>query len=178
MEVDDLAMTEDLKGVVVESKPGYVFVELNQKGEHGVSADLDDQLGLLDAGIPHYGWMGVHAKKAPSKDGAVKLCGRKIGTVRFVHSNMCVAECYNPVFRLLKKENLPLSGQWIFTPNEDAIHFILSSSMRIMIQNLKLSLLLNEKTCYQERDLRSSCSATACASHTLSILGSVHQHAY
>ena len=48
-------------------------------------------------------------------------------------------------YGLLKKENLPLSGQWIFTPIEDAIHFILSSSMRIMTQNLELSLLPLQK---------------------------------
>ncbi len=99
MDVDDLEATADnLSGVVVESKPEYSLIALDEKFEHGVPAGLNGQIGLLDAGIPHYGWIGVHTEGTPPVSGPVRLCGHKIGIAKYAYSNMCIAECGDPVF--------------------------------------------------------------------------------
>jgi len=99
MDVDDLEATADnLSGVVVESKPGYSLIALDEEFEHGVPVDLNGRSGLLDAGIPHYGWIGVHMEGRPPVSGPVRLCGHKIGIVKSAYSNMCVAQCGDPVF--------------------------------------------------------------------------------
>ncbi len=100
MEADALKAARALSGTVIESKPEYSLVALNEKFTHGIPIDLDGQVGLLDAGIPHYRWVGVHMDTRPSLGGAIRLCGRKIGAVKSTHSNMCIAECCNPNFML------------------------------------------------------------------------------
>jgi len=100
MEVDESEAVEDLSGVVVESKLEYSLVSLNKKFKSGVPVELNGQVGLLDAGIPHYKWFGIHLNNLPRLGEAVRLCGRKIGEVRLVYSNMCVAECCHTAFKL------------------------------------------------------------------------------
>jgi len=106
--VDDTEAAKDLSGIVVECKPEYSLVALNENFEHGIPVDLNGQVGLLDAGIPHYGWIGVHVDFLPQIGESIRLCGKKIGTVKSTHSNMCVAECAGPVFTL-KGETVRLS---------------------------------------------------------------------
>jgi len=103
MEVDCAEAVKDLSGTVVESKPEYSLISLNEKFKHGIPVDLDGVVGLLDAGIPHYGWVGVHVDNNPLINGTVRLCGRKIGTVKSNYSNMCVAEWCSPIFTLNDK---------------------------------------------------------------------------
>jgi len=64
-------------------------------------------LGVLDAGIPHYGRFGIHMTSQPIK-GEVMLCGKKIGIVRSIHANMCIAECSDVKFSVNGK-NIELS---------------------------------------------------------------------
>jgi len=103
MEAGDSKPSENLSGIVIESKPEYSLIALNEKFEHGIPVEVDGQVGLLDAGIPHYGWMGIHVKSTPSIESTVKLCNKKIGTIKSVHSNTCIAECCNRVFTLNRK---------------------------------------------------------------------------
>ncbi len=90
--------TRELRGKVIESKQEYVMVALNENPQHGVTVEVDGRVGLLDAGIPHYRWFGVHMNTKPPTGAAVKLCGRKIGIVRYAYSNMGLAEYYGPSF--------------------------------------------------------------------------------
>lgn len=92
-----------LIGNVIESKPEYSLVTLNEKFKHGIPADLDGQVGLLDAGMPHYGWIGVHMDASPPLGATITLCGKKIGTVKSTHLNMGIAEPCNRVFTLNEK---------------------------------------------------------------------------
>ena len=78
LRLGESTFTEDLSGTVIESKPEYSLVALNEESEYGIVADIEGQPGLLDAGIPHYGWMGVHMKNSPKIGGTVRLCGTKI----------------------------------------------------------------------------------------------------
>lgn len=103
MEVGASKSPEELIGRVIESKPEYCLVALNREFEYGLPVELDGQCGVLDAGIPHYRWVGVHMDTQPRLNSGISLCGRKIGIVKSAHSNMGVAECCNPVFTLKGK---------------------------------------------------------------------------
>jgi len=100
IEADALEAARALGGTVVESKSEYSLVALNEEFKHGIPVGLDGQIGLLDAGVPHYRWFGIHVDTCPSHGGAIRLCGRKIGTAKSTHSNMCIAESCNPNFIL------------------------------------------------------------------------------
>ena len=111
-------MSKELSGIVVESKPEYSLIALNVKIKHGIPVDLNGQVGILDAGIPHYGWFGVHLCTQPPLGGIVRLCGRKIGTVKSVHLNMCIAECSDLTFIL---NNMPVRLSLYLYPFSDPL---------------------------------------------------------
>jgi hypothetical protein len=73
---------------------------LDGVSQHGLPVDVDGHTGLLDAGIPHYGWIGVHMDAPPTLGGTASLCGRKIGIIKSVQSNMGIAECCGLSFAL------------------------------------------------------------------------------
>ena len=100
MALKALEASKALTGTVLESTPEYSLVLLDEELKHGIPVDLDGQVGLLDAGLPHYRWLGVHTDKPAPANGTVRLCGSKIGTVRSAHSGMCVAERCGATFTL------------------------------------------------------------------------------
>lgn len=100
---DTVAELEELSGTVVESRREYSLVALNSNFKYGIPVNVDEEIGLLDAGIPHYGLFGVHMRTQPLLGSVVKLCGVKIGSVKSVHSNMCVAKCSDLTFKLNSK---------------------------------------------------------------------------
>lgn len=100
IKVDVKKVAKELIGTVIESKPEYFLVTLNENFKLGIPVELEGTIGILDAGIPHYGLIGVHVNIIPPLNGCIKLCGRKIGIVKYTHSYMCVAKSYNPVFTL------------------------------------------------------------------------------
>lgn len=91
---------DELSGVVVESKREYALLALNGNFKNGIPVRVDGEGGVLDGGIPHYKWFGVHMLGQPSLNGVVKLCGAKIGTVKTVYSNMCAAQCEDLTFKI------------------------------------------------------------------------------
>ena len=93
-------LPEELRGVVVESKPEYSLISLNNGLGCGLPVDVDGEVGFLDGGIPHYGYFGVHLSVKPSKGGVVRLCGVKIGVVKLVFTSMCLAVCCSSNFKL------------------------------------------------------------------------------
>ena len=98
---------DDLKGLIVKCKPEYSLVNIYGDFRFGLHVEVDGQLGILDAGIPHYGRFGIHMISQPIK-GEVMLCGKKIGTVMSTHMDMCIAECSNVKFSV-KGRNVGLS---------------------------------------------------------------------
>ena len=58
----------------------------------GTVADIGGTLGILDGGIPIYGWFGLHAEN-PIKGAPVKLLDKSIGRITNVATRTCVAEC-------------------------------------------------------------------------------------
>jgi len=100
--IDEAERLKELRGAVVEVKPEYSLISLNDSSKDGLPANVGGCKGLLDAGLPHYGWIGMHTRDTPPIGEAVKLCGKRIGTVRTAHQNMCLAECIDFSFRLGK----------------------------------------------------------------------------
>lgn len=104
-----------LSGVVTKSKDEYSLVKLNEEYKYGIPVNVGGELGVLDGGIPHYGLFGVHMpmqlrlriKKT------VKLCGKKIGEVKSVYSNMCIAQISSLTFKLNK---IPVRLSFYFYP--------------------------------------------------------------
>lgn len=93
LEVGKAEPIEELRGTVEYTKPEYSVITPKGGFRYGIPADVGGETGLLDGGIPHYGWVGAHANGAPSPGGAVRLCGKAIATVRTVRGNTCLAEC-------------------------------------------------------------------------------------
>ncbi len=125
MKVDKIEATvKNLSGTVVESKREYSLVALDEEFEHGMPVDLNGEAGLLDAGIPHYGWIGVHMTRTPLVGGTIRLCGRKIGTVVSTRHNMCVAQCCSLGFSLNGK---PVRLSFYLYPSSAALVKIIPS---------------------------------------------------
>jgi len=93
MGLDEIVPVEELKGRVTKSRPEYTIIALKRECSQGLPADIRGERGLLDGGIPHYRWIGVHMKSVSSRSGMVKLCGKPIAIIKAVYSNMCLAEC-------------------------------------------------------------------------------------
>ncbi len=94
------AELEELRGVIVESKREYSLLALNGAFNHGIPVRVGEEMGLLDGGIPHYKWFGVHISTQPPLNSVVKLCGAKIGTVKALYSKMCAAQCSDLTFKI------------------------------------------------------------------------------
>lgn len=97
------SMLEKLAGTVIECKDEYALVDLDNSSEHGTPVDLNGSLGFLDGGLPHYKMFGIHMAASHAIGGTVNLCGTKIGTVKFVYGNMCIAQCSNLTFKIKGK---------------------------------------------------------------------------
>ncbi|MEM3055348.1 MAG: M23 family metallopeptidase, partial [Candidatus Bathyarchaeia archaeon] len=92
---------EELRGVVFESKREYSLLVLHGTFNHGIPVRVGEEMGLLDGGIPHYKWFGVHmASSQPPLNSVVKLCGAKIGTVKALYSKMCASQCSDLTFKI------------------------------------------------------------------------------
>jgi len=91
--IDEAEPVSELKGTVVEVKPEYSLISLDDPFKDGITAEVGSIIGFLDAGLPHYGWIGIHAHDALPIGEAAKLCGKKIGTVKTAYQNMGLAKC-------------------------------------------------------------------------------------
>lgn len=93
LEMKDMKPVKELRGTVVESKPEYSLISIETELKYGIPVNLGDRLGILDGGIPHYGWFGVHVDKKPNLEEAVRLCGLSIGVIENVYSDTCLVKC-------------------------------------------------------------------------------------
>lgn len=91
LDLKDLEITEEIVGVVITSRQGYTLIKLNLRGSF-VVADVGGVPGILDGGIPIYGWFGAHAEN-PIRNKPIKLLGKTIGNITNVTPRTCVAEC-------------------------------------------------------------------------------------
>ena len=93
-----------LKGYVKKSRPEFSIIALRSEG-HGLLGEVNGTFGVLDGGIPYYGWMGVHLDY-PTK-GEVKLLGKPIGDVKTVFRSSVIADVRDFSFKV---EGNPVRG--------------------------------------------------------------------
>jgi hypothetical protein len=110
----------NLEGEVIDIVPEYVLMRLNNC-YHGLTVELNETVGILDGGIPHYEWVGVHTN-TPMK-GFVKLLGKKIATVTKQGNKHVIAKCLDLRFIIGDKTIIGLS--LYITPVEPPIVKIL-----------------------------------------------------
>ncbi|MEM2454469.1 MAG: hypothetical protein ABIM44_06565 [candidate division WOR-3 bacterium] len=96
---------EELRGIIVESKMEYALMVLDKELKYGVPVKVDEEIGFIDGGIPHYGFFGIHIFSETPHKSLVKFCDINIGVIEHVYPNMCVARCLNQVFKV---KNLPV----------------------------------------------------------------------
>jgi len=92
MEVGAVEPLEELRGVVTLCSPEFSILRLDTP-TCGLPADIGGISGVLDGGIPYYGWMGVHYDSGKPRGGSVELMGHPIATMRAVHDRVCLADC-------------------------------------------------------------------------------------
>jgi len=102
----ELEPLEEIAGSVVVSRPEFAIVRL-EASSHGLVGDVDGAHGLLDGGIPYYGWMGVHMDEP--RLGAINLLGVRVGEANTIHTGSCVGTCGGFGFRLGEAHLLGLS---------------------------------------------------------------------
>ena len=100
MGIGDVEPPEELRGVVTRSLPEFSIVRLEGTFAIGLPADVGGVTGLLDGGVPYYGWLGAHIGSELPKNGTVRLLGKPIATIRNVQGKVCFADCLDFVVRV------------------------------------------------------------------------------
>ncbi len=86
---------EKLVGIVTRSIPEFSIIKLDGVVACGLPADVGGTTGILDGGIPYYGWMGAHFCEGPPDGEEIKLAGLPIADIVSFTPNTCLADCRN-----------------------------------------------------------------------------------
>lgn len=87
-----------IRGRVILIQPEYALLALDGSFG-GLSAKVGDSSVLLDGGIPHYGWLGLHTSH-PLEDNLVELCGHPIAMIAMNYEDCSLARCKDVRFRV------------------------------------------------------------------------------
>jgi hypothetical protein len=140
LNLKDLEVTEEIIGIVKTSRRGYALIKLNLRGSV-VVADIGGVPGILDGGMPIYGWFGAHVEN-PIKNKPVKLLGKTIGTITNVLPRTCVAECTSFRMRL---GAVPVNAFFMLLPSGESMMAVASRrrSELTLATNAEVSLLID-----------------------------------
>lgn len=94
---EDAEPLRSLRGTVVVSRAEYALIALESTSSNGVTVDVDGEVGILEGGIPQYGFFGVHLNGEAKIGSPVKLCGVKIGLIEATNGNMGIGRYAGPV---------------------------------------------------------------------------------
>ena len=92
-EVGSVTELGSLEGIVHRCEAEYAEIEIDGASRWGLQCEAGGVPGLLDGGIPYYGWLGVHTDSAPLEAGDVKLAGIEIADTSETGPQGCVATC-------------------------------------------------------------------------------------
>ena len=116
----DAKPVEEITGEVAWTQPEYALMRLRTRGA-GLTGELGGEPGVVDGGIPYYGWLGFHTER-PTQ-GAVRLLGQPIADVKEVKDRAAIAETRGFGFTL---DGEPLLGLSLYlTPGPRPIVKIL-----------------------------------------------------
>jgi hypothetical protein len=93
LDVGGLRPLDELRGVVTESGPYRAYVRMLGASRYGVTADVGGVTGVLDGGIPNYGWVGAHFGSEQPREPSIRLCGMPIAEIEALHERTCTADC-------------------------------------------------------------------------------------
>jgi hypothetical protein len=79
-----------IAGSVAVSRPEFILIRLDGPSL-GLVGEVDGAPGLLDGGIPYYGWMGVHMDEP--RVGEIRLLGMKVGEASVIRTGSCTGSC-------------------------------------------------------------------------------------
>ena len=109
LDIGEVEAVEELRGIVTRSTPEFSMVSLEGISANGLPADVGGIPGLLDGGIPYYGWLGAHIGDNPPRDDIITLLGKAIAKIREVHDGVCLADCLDFTVRVDGRAILGLS---------------------------------------------------------------------
>ena len=89
---------EELRGWVTLLKLEYALLTL-EGSSGGLTGRVGDAAVLLDGGVPHYGWLGLHLPRSMT-GGLVELCGQPIAMVEERYGECALARCTGPRFEV------------------------------------------------------------------------------
>jgi hypothetical protein len=92
-DIGDATLLEELIGTVMKCVPEFSIVKLEGVAACGLPADVGGASGILDGGIPYYGWLGAHFDEDPPAGEIINLIGRPIADIRTLTDNTCLANC-------------------------------------------------------------------------------------
>lgn len=96
----DAEPMQSLVGVVVKRRQEYMLVALEESPFHGITVSVEGETAILEGGIPHYGYFGVHLEGSLKPGSQIKLCNKSIGVLKATLGNMGIAEFNGPVPRI------------------------------------------------------------------------------
>ena len=82
-----------LEGFVHQCEAEYTEIEISGASRGGLQCEAGGTPGVLDGGIPYYGWLGVHTDAMPQGEGSVSLCGIEIADISGTGPQGCLATC-------------------------------------------------------------------------------------
>ena len=82
-----------LEGLVHRCSAEYAKIEISGTSKWGLQCKAGGYPGILDGGIPYYGWLGVHTDTSSLGVGSVNLCGIEIADISESSPQGCVATC-------------------------------------------------------------------------------------
>ncbi len=106
---------ESLTGKIIQIQPEYALIELNSS--IGLVGYVNEEKGILDGGVPYYGWLGFHTTK-PEK-GEISLNGKIIGNLHTLTTNASIGESRKLGFSINRQRILGLS--LYLTPRKNAL---------------------------------------------------------
>jgi len=116
----DAEPAEEIAGEVLLTQPEYALMRLGSHGA-GLTGELDGEPGVVDGGIPYYGWLGFHTERPTV--GTVRLLGEPIADVKELKDRAAIADTRGFRFTL---EGEPLLGLSLYlTPRPEPIVKIL-----------------------------------------------------
>ena len=92
-EIGNVPELGSLEGLVHRSVAEYAEIEISGASQWGLQCEAGGAPGVLDGGIPYYGWLGVHTDATPYRGVSVRLCGKEIADISETGPQGCVATC-------------------------------------------------------------------------------------
>jgi hypothetical protein len=117
IDVAETTFVEELKGLVTKSVPEFSIIKLGGISSYGLPANVGGIPGLLDGGIPYYGWLGAHFNDVPLMGNTITLLEKPIAVIKNFLKRTCVAECLK--FDI-KVNGIPIRGMSLhLSPREE-----------------------------------------------------------